>query len=154
MRHAPMSRNALRCWRDSTSPQRSRNSCPCWRKTSATSSRCSFTAAGRILRAVDGLYLQRIEGAGGGVQASGGDVEIAGGGPDIGVAEQNLNGAQVGTGVQHVGGAGVAEQMGVNPKGIPARRPALAQRVRRVGTTGWPGCCLEGNSQSVGLRQR
>ena len=44
-------------------------------------------------------------------------MEIAGGGADIGMAEQDLYGAQVGTGVQHVGGAGVAEEVGVNSEG-------------------------------------
>jgi hypothetical protein len=35
-------------------------------------------------------------------------VQIACGGPDIGMAEQDLNGAQVGSGVEHVRGTGVA----------------------------------------------
>ena len=42
-RQAPMSRRAFRCCGETVCPHRFRNSSPCWRKTSATSSRCSFT---------------------------------------------------------------------------------------------------------------
>jgi len=49
-----------------------------------------------------------VKGAAGGVQVLQGDVEVAGGGADVGVAQQNLNGTEIGSGVQHVGGAGVA----------------------------------------------
>jgi hypothetical protein len=36
-------------------------------------------------------------------------MQIAGGGTDIGVAQQNLDGTEIGAGVEHVGGAGVAK---------------------------------------------
>jgi hypothetical protein len=42
------------------------------------------------------------------VQPGFGDVQIAGGGLEIAVAEQQLNAAQIGTGIQQMGGEGVA----------------------------------------------
>ncbi len=47
----------------------------------------------------------------GALQPLQGYTEIPGSGSNIGVAEQNLDGAEVGAGIQHVGGASMAEQV-------------------------------------------
>ena len=59
-----------------------------------------------VLGPVDGLQLQRVKWTDRGLQAFGGDVEIAGGGADIGVAQEHLNGAQVGASIQQMSGVG------------------------------------------------
>jgi hypothetical protein len=75
---------------------------------------------------VDGLYGQGVERTGGRLQVSGGDVEIAGGVRMSAWAEQGLDGTQVGSRVQHVGGAGVSEQVGVNAEGDGGTAARLA----------------------------
>jgi hypothetical protein len=47
----------------------------------------------------------------GALQPLQGYAEIPGSGSNIGVAEQNLDGAEVRAGIQHVGGASMAEQV-------------------------------------------
>ena len=58
---------------------------------------------------LDGLELQGVERAAHCLQSLDRHMQIAGGGTDIGVAEQNLDGTEIGAGVEHVGGAGVAK---------------------------------------------
>ena len=43
-----------------------------------------------------------------------GYAEIPGSGSNIGVAEQNLDGAEVGAGIEHVSGASMTEQVRMN----------------------------------------
>src|SRR5258708_34400668 len=62
---------------------------------------------------LDRLQWERIEGTGRGMEALHGYTEILGGSSNIRVAEQNLDGAKVRAGVQHVCGAGVAEKVRV-----------------------------------------
>jgi hypothetical protein len=52
-----------------------------------------------------------IEGTAHGLQTLEGDVQIAGRGADAGMSEQHLNGAEVGTGVEQVSGAGMAKDV-------------------------------------------
>ena len=50
-------------------------------------------------------------------QALDGDVGVDLGGGDAGVAEEGLNAAEIGAGVEHVGGEGVAQFVGADVKG-------------------------------------
>jgi hypothetical protein len=56
---------------------------------------------------LDLAYRQVIERAGGGMQSVFGDMQVTGGGFEIAMAEQQLNGAQIGARVKQVGGEGV-----------------------------------------------
>src|SRR5260370_33308610 len=67
-----------------------------------------------ILGVVDGLQLQRIERAANGLQPLQRHPQIPGGGPDVGMSEQHLDGAEIGAGIQHVRGARMPEQVGIN----------------------------------------
>jgi hypothetical protein len=58
--------------------------------------------------------LERVERTANGLQSLERHAEIAGGGPDIGMPQQNLNGAEIGSGIQHVRGACVPKQVRMN----------------------------------------
>ncbi len=61
-----------------------------------------------VVGTLDGLELQGVEGAAYGLQSRDRHMQIAGGGTEVGVAQQNLYGPEIGAGVEHVGGADVA----------------------------------------------
>jgi len=65
----------------------------------------------------------------GALQSLQGNAEIPGCGSNVGVTEQNLDRPEVGAGVEHVGGAGVAEQvrMDQNFEASPPSRFAAKQ---------------------------
>ena len=63
---------------------------------------------------VDGLQLQRVERAANGLQPLQRHPQIPGGAPDVGMPEQHLDGAEIGAGIQHVRGARMPEQVGIN----------------------------------------
>jgi hypothetical protein len=63
---------------------------------------------------LDELELQGVERTAYGLQSLDRHMQIAGGGTDIGVAQQNLDGTEIGAGVEHVGGAGVAKQVRID----------------------------------------
>jgi len=76
------------------------------------------------LGVVDGFQLERVERTANGLQSLERHAEIAGGGADIGMPQQNLNGAEIGSGIEHVRSAGVPEQVRMNqtcPWRIPNR---------------------------------
>src|SRR5215471_18565226 len=106
-----MSRNALRWGDESASPHRARNSCSGGRKTWATSSRGCISAGGRPPRssrwASAAAHRTDCE------SPAAAAATRVGSGPWSGYrnAPAHLNGAQIGSGIQHVRGAGVAEQM-------------------------------------------
>jgi hypothetical protein len=58
--------------------------------------------------------LERVERTANGLQSLERHAEIAGGGPNIGMPEQNLNGAEVGASIEHVRGACVPKQVRMN----------------------------------------
>jgi hypothetical protein len=64
-----------------------------------------------VARAVYRAQLQSIERTAGCVQTLQGHAQIARGGANVSMAQQNLNRSEIRTGIQHVGGAGVTEQM-------------------------------------------
>ena len=61
---------------------------------------------------LDELELQGVERTAYGLQSLDRHMQIAGGGTDIGVAQQNLDGTEIDTGVEHVGGTGGVEAYG------------------------------------------
>src|SRR5215471_10239356 len=69
------------------------------------------TLSAVILGVVDGLQLQRIKRAANRLQSLQRHSQIPCRGTDVGMPEQNLDGAEVGSGIQHVRGARVTEQM-------------------------------------------
>jgi hypothetical protein len=77
--------------------------------------------------------LERIEGTVRGMQPLQGYTEIFGGGSNIRMAKQNLDGAEIGAGIQHVCGACVAEQVRVNRMFDAGPTPCIAaQRAQRI----------------------
>ena len=54
---------------------------------------------------------QQVEGAGRGTDLAGGDPQVASRGCEASVTEQQLNGAQIGTGFEQMDGKGVAQRM-------------------------------------------
>src|SRR5215510_14134242 len=68
-----------------------------------------------ILGMVDGLQLQRVEGAAESLQPLQGHAKILCGGSDIGMPKQRLDGTYIGAAIEHVGGAGMPEQVRINP---------------------------------------
>src|SRR6266852_1984850 len=69
------------------------------------------TLSAVILGAIDGLQLKRIKRTANRLESLQRHVQVPGRGADIGMAEQNLDGAEIGSGIQHVRGARVTEQM-------------------------------------------
>ena len=55
--------------------------------------------------------------AGGGTQPSFGDVQVTGGSLQVAMAEQQLNGAQIGTSLEQMGSKGVAQHVWTEPFG-------------------------------------
>src|ERR1700687_2162121 len=67
-----------------------------------------------VLEVVDGFQLERVERTANGLQSLERHAKIAGGGPNIGMPQQNLNGAEVGASIEHVRGACVPKQVRMN----------------------------------------
>src|SRR5438270_11976370 len=80
---------------------------------------------GSWLGLASGSGFEAVERAAGRFQRGRGDVEIAGGGAKAVVPEQDLDGAEVGTGLEQVGGEAVPQSMHMN---------VLAQARGRQGT--------------------
>ena len=55
------------------------------------------------------LEIQRIEWTGGGAHGYIGDLQVARGGLQVGVTEQDLDGAQIGPGFEQMRGEGVSQ---------------------------------------------
>jgi len=66
------------------------------------------------------LFGDRIQRRGRGGDQPGADVHVADGGADVGVAEQHLNHAQIGTGFQAVSRKGVPQRVRRDALGDPA----------------------------------
>ena len=90
------------------------------------------TLSAVILGAIDGLQLQRVERTADRLQSLEGHAQIAGRGPDIGMPEQHLDGAEIGAGVEHVRGACVSEQMRINGTSDTGPFSGIAAQVRIV----------------------
>jgi hypothetical protein len=74
-------------------------------------------------------------------------MKVAGGGADVGVTEQDLDGAQIGPGIEHVSGAGVSEQMRVD--GEWNRRAAARLKAKYA-----DGLVLKGLGRAHGGREK
>ena len=83
------------------------------RKISATSSRCCFIPSAEG----GGTTSSEFQGTDGRAYVHVGDLEIAGGGFEIGMSEQDLNGAEIHSGFQQVSGKGVPQRMRMNRLG-------------------------------------
>src|SRR5215467_1707845 len=70
--------------------------------------------------------IQLVERAGGVGDDGGGDVQIKSGGCQLGVAEQQLNGADVGAGFEQMGGKAVAQAMQTDRLAETRRTPRRA----------------------------
>src|ERR1700689_815635 len=97
-------------WRASTCPHCARKSSACRRKTSATSRWRSFIAGPQGAGNLD--YVERVQqfqGANRGAYGQVGDVQVARGGLRFGMAEQDLNGAEIHARFQQVRGESVPQ---------------------------------------------
>ena len=85
--------------------------------------------------------LEPVERAAGRLQRGRGDMEVAGGGAEAAVPEQDLDGPEVGAGLEQVGGEavpqGVHSDVLAQARGLPARRRQTIWTVR--GLTGRSG---------------
>ena len=89
------------------------------------------------------------------MQASGRDMKVAGGGADVGVTEHYLDGAQIGTSIEHVSGAGVSEPMRVDGEWNRCAAACLKPKHADGLVLKWLGRAHGGReSQLVGLPQR
>jgi hypothetical protein len=108
-----------------------------------------------VLGLKDGFEPKRIEWTWRGQDQSGRNAQIPGGGLNVGMAEENLDGPEIGAGFQHVRRITVPVYVRRNLLLNPAQRPALLQATRIVlRSIGRSGRILEGKSQSCGFRQR
>src|ERR1035441_1354940 len=115
VRQSRMSEMAFFWWRASTCPHCVRKSSACRRKTSATSSRRSFIAGLKGAGNLD--YVERVQQfqrTNRGTHGQVGDVQVARGGFQFGMAEQDLNGAEIHARFQQVRGESVPQGVGVD----------------------------------------
>src|SRR3954469_2130225 len=95
------------------------------RRDSSGSPRPLRAEAGSWLSLASGRGFEPVERAAGRFQRGRGDMEVAGGGAEAVVPEQDLDGAEVGTGLEQVGGEAMPQRMHMH---------VLAQARGRQGT--------------------